>query len=78
MTVKKYVNLNADETFISYLMALVVTPLPVIAAGENENNVHLYGALVAEPCVVPSGDEEIHLDFGSIIDKYLNTRTPGQ
>ncbi|ENY3038030.1 TPA: fimbrial protein [Serratia marcescens] len=51
-----------------------------MAAGENENNVHLYGALVAEPCVVPPGDEEIHLDFGTIIDKYLylNTRTLGQ
>ncbi|BEO62831.1 exotoxin [Serratia marcescens] len=44
------------------------------------NNVRLYGALVAEPCVIPPGDEEIELDFGTIIDKYLylNTRTLGQ
>ncbi|MGU9756062.1 fimbrial protein [Serratia marcescens] len=46
----------------------------------DENNVYFHGALVAEPCVVPPGDEEIQLDFGTIIDKYLylNTRTPGQ
>ncbi|MBJ2078384.1 fimbrial protein [Serratia ureilytica] len=43
-------------------------------------NMRLHGALVAEPCVIPPGDEEIQLDFGSIVDKYLyaNTRTPGQ
>lgn len=44
------------------------------------DNVHLYGALVAEPCVIPPGDEEIQLDFGTIVDKYLyqNIRTLGQ
>lgn len=42
-------------------------------------NVHLYGALVAEPCVIPPGEENIPLDFGTLIDKYLylNTRTLG-
>ncbi|MFK8256357.1 fimbrial protein [Erwinia sp. AnSW2-5] len=50
----------------------------VFATGEN--NVRLYGALVAEPCVVQPGDEDIHLDFSSVIDKmlYQNSRTPGQ
>ncbi|MFO3759106.1 fimbrial protein [Klebsiella aerogenes] len=45
-----------------------------------ENNVRLFGALVAEPCVILPGDEEIQLDFGTVIDKYiyLNTRTLGQ
>ncbi len=35
------------------------------------------GSLVAEPCVIEPGDEEVRLDFGTIIDKYLylNTRT---
>ncbi|WP_454889845.1 fimbrial protein [Serratia quinivorans] len=58
--------------------ALTAVPLPTLAAGEN--NVYLHGALVAEPCVIPPGDEEIPLDFGTIIDKYLylNTRTLGQ
>lgn len=50
------------------------------AAPAAENNVRLYGALVAEPCVIPAGEETIALDFGSIVDKYLylNTRTPGR
>lgn len=58
--------------------ALIAIPLPILAA--DDNNVHLHGALVAEPCVIPPGDEEITLDFGTIIDKYLylNTRTLGQ
>lgn len=45
-----------------------------------DDNVHFRGALVAEPCVIPPGDEEIQLDFGTIIDKYLylNMRTQGQ
>lgn len=55
----------------------------LLLAGEGAlaaNNLRLHGALVAEPCVIPPGDEEIVLDFGTIIDKYLylNTRTPGQ
>nr|WP_262254783.1 fimbrial protein [Serratia proteamaculans] len=55
-------------------------PQPTLAAGSNDKNVHLHGALVAEPCVISPGDEEITLDFGTIIDKYLylNTRTLGQ
>jgi type 1 fimbria pilin len=57
---------------------LMAVPLPMLAAGDK--NVYLHGALVAEPCVIPPGDEEIPLDFGTIIDKYLylNTRTLGQ
>ncbi|MDK7100079.1 fimbrial protein [Klebsiella aerogenes] len=44
-----------------------------------EQNIHLFGTLVAEPCIIPPGEEEVELDFGNIIDKYLytNTRTPG-
>lgn len=59
-----------------WIGALMVAP--VFAA--DENNVHLYGALVAEPCVVQPGDEDIPLDFGTVIDKllYQNSRTPGQ
>ncbi|CAI0837786.1 Fimbria A protein precursor [Serratia quinivorans] len=58
--------------------ALIAVPLPTLAAAEN--NVYLHGALVAEPCVIPPGEENIALDFGTVIDKYLylNSRTPGQ
>jgi len=61
---------------IPLFAALMVGPL--FAA--EENNVHLYGTLVAEPCVIPPGEEEIELDFGTVIDKslYLNKRTSGQ
>ncbi|HDU4714724.1 TPA: type 1 fimbrial protein [Klebsiella aerogenes] len=50
------------------------------AEGITDNNVRLYGALVAEPCVILPGEEEIQLDFGTVIDKYLylNKRTLGQ
>ena len=43
-------------------------------------NMRLHGALLAEPCVIPPGDETVVLDFDTVIDKYLylNTRTPGQ
>ncbi|WP_255252529.1 fimbrial protein [Enterobacter sp. CC120223-11] len=55
---------------------LAISSLPTQA---TINNVHLYGALVAEPCVILPGDEEIQLDFGTIMDKYLYkyTRTQG-
>nr|WP_273855361.1 fimbrial protein [Serratia liquefaciens] len=50
------------------------------AASQPTVNLQYSGNLVAEPCVIPPGDEEIHLDFGNIVDKYLylNTRTLGQ
>ncbi|MGO3397582.1 MAG: fimbrial protein, partial [Serratia proteamaculans] len=34
-------------------------------------NMRLHGALVAEPCVIPPGDETVVLDFDTVIDKYL-------
>jgi len=38
------------------------------------------GVMVAEPCIVPPGEENIELDFGTVVDKYLylNQRTPGK
>ncbi len=44
------------------------------------DNMYFHGALVAEPCTLRPGDEDIRLDFGSVIDKYLYTygRTPGR
>lgn len=57
---------------------LMCVPLSTMAAGAN--NVRLYGALVAEPCLIAPGEESIALDFGTVVDKYLyqNTRTRGQ
>ncbi len=44
------------------------------------DNMHFSGALVAEPCTLRPGDEDIRLDFGTVVDKYLYTygRTPGE
>ncbi len=44
------------------------------------DNMHFSGALVAEPCTLRPGDEDIRLDFSTVIDKYLYTygRTPGK
>lgn len=60
------------------LLAQAIFAVPAMAAAGD--NVRLHGALVAEPCVIPPGEEEIALNFGSIIDKYLyqNSRTIGQ
>lgn len=65
------------------VMIFLFVPLLLVhaaQAADDENNVHFYGALAAEPCVIPPGQEEIQLDFGTIVDKYLyqNTRTLGQ
>ncbi len=48
------------------------------AAGAADN-LRFSGALVAEPCVIPPGQETIALDFGGVVDKYLYQyqRTPG-
>lgn len=63
---------------VALLLVQVLMIVPA-KAGSDDNNVHFYGALVAEPCVIAPGDEDIRLDFGTVIDKYLylNTRTLG-
>ena len=48
-----------------------------MAATKPELSVLYRGSLVAEPCTLLPEDENILLDFGTVIDKYLylNTRT---
>lgn len=43
------------------------------------DNVRFRGALIADPCTLRVTDENITIDFGSIVEKYLylNTRTLG-
>lgn len=55
---------------------MLILSQPALAA----DNMRFHGALVAEPCIIPPGDEKITLDFGTVIDKYLylNTRTNSQ
>ncbi|WP_338492639.1 fimbrial protein [Erwinia aphidicola] len=53
---------------------------PTSSAISYGDNVHLYGTLVAEPCTLKPGDENINVGFGNIVDKYLyiNARSPSQ
>lgn len=61
-----------------YVVLMVTLLLSLLAQGAD--NMRFHGALVAEPCVIPPGEEAIKLDFGTVIDKYLylNQRTQGQ
>lgn len=70
---------HVDMKHLKHLMLCAVL-LALTVPAQAAPNVRLYGALVAEPCVIPPGEENIALDFGGIVDKYLylNTRTPGQ
>lgn len=54
---------------------MLSTSLPIFA-----DNVWFDGTLVEDACEVYPGDENIELDFGTVIDKYLylNTRTHSQ
>ncbi|MGM0513169.1 hypothetical protein BFS14_15410 [Serratia fonticola] len=54
--------------------------LPVYATSVNsQENVHFYGALTADACVIPPGKELISLEFGTVSSKFLykNQRTQG-
>ncbi|VEI61921.1 Fimbria A protein precursor [Serratia fonticola] len=65
-----------------YGKVLAMAGLTLLAsfAAVGADNVRFHGALVAEPCVIPPGEESLQLDFGTVIDKYLylNQRTHGQ
>lgn len=53
--------------------------VPGTRAAEGDNNVKFHGTLVNEPCVIPAGEENISLSFGTVAEKmlYAHTRTPG-
>ena len=50
---------------------IVMLALAAFAARAAEDNLQFKGTLVAEPCVIPPGEENISLDFGTVINKYL-------
>lgn len=58
------------------LISLLGTPTLALTA----DNLRFSGALVAEPCTLRVDDENINIDFGSVIEKYLyiNGRTLGK
>lgn len=63
--------------FWSFLLLGSLLNIPLIAQSET---VQFDGTLVEDACEVFPGDENIELDFGTVVDKYLylNTRTHSQ
>lgn len=61
----------------SFILLGSLLNVPLSAQSET---VQFDGTLVEDACEVYPGDENIELDFGTVIDKYLymNTRTHGQ
>jgi len=58
--------------FIYSLLLIGLTNSPSLYAKNGEiGELRIKGELVAEPCVIRPGDEEIEVDFGTIVDKYL-------
>jgi type 1 fimbria pilin len=71
---------SVNTVLATVLVATVMLSVPVRAEPPPSVSIGYRGNLVAEPCVIPPGDEEISLDFDTIIDKFLyqHTRTLGQ
>ncbi|MEW5494375.1 fimbrial protein [Enterobacter cloacae] len=63
-----------------FVLAALINTAFLAQASEPTIGVHYSGTLVADPCIILPGDEEISLEFGSVIDKYLylNQRTIGK
>ncbi|HHR6130239.1 TPA: fimbrial protein [Providencia alcalifaciens] len=66
---------------MKYIIMLFAFASSVLClAKKPEMKVQYEGFLVADPCVIAPGQEDIFLDFDNIVDKYLylNERTPGK
>ncbi|HBE9078277.1 MULTISPECIES: fimbrial protein [Serratia] len=65
--------------FSALLISLAVGLGGLSSVSQAVDNVRFRGALVADPCTLRVTDENINIDFGSIVEKYLyiNTRTLG-
>ncbi|WP_411754013.1 fimbrial protein [Serratia sp. (in: enterobacteria)] len=65
--------------YSALLLSLTVGLIGLPNTSQAVDNLRFKGALVADPCTLRLTDEEINIDFGSIVEKYLylNTRTLG-
>ncbi|ENM1950461.1 type 1 fimbrial protein [Citrobacter braakii] len=66
--------MNPRIIFAVLLGHLTLTPIYAV-----ENNIHISGKLVTEPCTLSPESADIPLDFGNVVGKYFQTaaRTPG-
>lgn len=62
------------------LLPVMLGLMSISGLCQAADNVRFRGALVAEPCTLRAADENITVDFGSIVEKYLylNGRTLGE
>lgn len=67
-------NIFSGRKFVTALLLLFSS------GGMAKDNILFSGALVTEPCIIAPGDENIQLDLGAVVDKYLylHQRTLGQ
>lgn len=66
--------------FSALLLPMIAVLTGLSGLSHAVDNVRFKGALVAEPCTLRAADENITVDFGSIVEKYLylNGRTLGE
>lgn len=53
------------------LLLAILAGMFSVNVSQADDNVHFSGALVSEPCTLPDGDQDIQLDFSSVIMKSL-------
>ncbi|MBH3093043.1 fimbrial protein [Serratia ureilytica] len=70
--------MNVTSKVTNFIKVLLL--LCASGNGLAADNLLFSGALIADPCTLRPGDEDIVLEFGTVIDKYLYTygRTPGK
>lgn len=68
------------NTCSNVIIAWLATACWLPAAHALENNLHISGTLVNEPCTLAPEDVQVELDFKSVVSKdlYLNGRTLGR
>ncbi|SFN55285.1 Pilin (type 1 fimbria component protein) [Izhakiella capsodis] len=66
------------KALICLLVGSGLTSVIFAAQPQGNNNVQFHGTLVTAPCVIPPGEQNITLAFGTIPDKqlYADIRTP--
>jgi type 1 fimbria pilin len=75
MTSRKKVVLPVGISFAALLTMLLTSSLV-----RSADNLQFKGTLISEPCVVTADSQELSVNFGSVVDKFLyaNGQSPAQ
>lgn len=78
-TMMSHLHESLHAGMLALLFVLVAAPFSD-ARADGKTLVYMHGTLVAEPCVIPPGEDEITLNFGTVVEKFLYkyTRTQPQ